>query len=178
MEETALNESVQMDLPAPKPTRKRRRPRRLAAFALAGSALFAAYWFTRPPALVWWKSPALMATQRSLRLQLPGGWRFEPTQSGNAQRFSLFVFMPVDRRPRLLKWLLPAHEEPALLTVLVSPSLVHSTSTRGFGRNPPRFSVTRYKSVHGFYVEAKYYRTNQKEFNRTYKQICNSLRIE
>src|SRR5258708_21284057 len=91
MSEVAFTEAVQTALPPPKPNRRRRpygRPLlgrlalRFAALVAAVSALGAAYWFTRPPELVWWRSQAIGKRGFHVKAQIPGEWRVQKVENG------------------------------------------------------------------------------------------------
>src|SRR5258707_2813632 len=83
MNNPALTEDVKTAPPSPKLNRRKRpygRPLlgrlalRFAALVVAVSALGAAYWFTRPPELVWWTSDPIKGFDHRLRLLIPNGW--------------------------------------------------------------------------------------------------------
>lgn len=179
-------------LPTPKPARKRRWPLRLAAFALAGSALFAAYWFTRPPELVWWRSPAIGSPGRHIRVLAPPEWEMvpianitpKPTMLAAAYRLS-----PADRAPIFLRWLLPKPNlERACIVIMVRQSPRPMAEWRSNGHSIDRWdgdagvrhSATELTVSGDRQVLAtiNYERANLSTFNRTYKQICDSLTIE
>src|SRR5258708_19225276 len=58
-------------LPSRKPNRRRRLALRFAVLVAAISALGAAYWFTRRPELVWWRSPEIDYSSRHVRILAP-----------------------------------------------------------------------------------------------------------
>src|SRR6266481_1974081 len=107
MNEPALTKAVQADRPSPRPNRRKRLALRFAALVVAVCVLGAAYWFTRPPELVWWRSPAIGDSHRHVRVQVPAGWvafwaRSE-TESRTKGEWSYGCnFWPVDRRPGFL----------------------------------------------------------------------------
>jgi hypothetical protein len=189
MDGAALSEAVKSDLPSPKPNRRKRLALRFAVVVVAVAALGAAYWFTRPPELVWWRSPPLFGTGHKARLLIPGGWKINPkmtvTMTLNGERLNTFWLFPTDRRPRLLQRLFPAGEPRASLNVFGGKS-----SFLFFGRdedNGPKLDQIdgtwvgqRTAVLEDEYIVAdvQYWRTDKSTFDRTYKQICNSLRIE
>src|SRR5258706_4128855 len=121
MNEPALTEAVKTDLPSPKPNRRRRLVLRFAALVAAVSALGAAYWFTRPPELVWWRSPAFGANARHIRLLVPRGWvpENDPTVLLFGEPSPDFTFQlgPTDLRPEFLKRVFPVKAEKAYIAI-------------------------------------------------------------
>src|SRR5258706_15570769 len=64
-------------LPSPKPNRRKRLALRFVMVVVAESALGTVYWFTRPPELVWWRSPDIDNTGHHAVLLVPRGWKLE-----------------------------------------------------------------------------------------------------
>jgi hypothetical protein len=176
-------------LPSPKPNRRKRLAIRFAALVVAASALGAAYWFTRPPELVWWTSPSIGKTGLHARVLIPSGWELiGPAMHSDGHKLDdLYIIMRGDKRPSLLRRLLPTSSEGvAGMTVHIQEYIL--------GTNPPGGTLlvgvdgVRRKWHHAIRVVAdphssvfasvEYSRTNLPAFNRTYRQICNSLRIE
>src|SRR6266567_1256957 len=62
-------------LPSPEPNRRKRPALRFAALVAAVSAMGAAYWFTRPPELVWWRSNPIDDAGHRVKVFVPGDWR-------------------------------------------------------------------------------------------------------
>jgi hypothetical protein len=186
MEETAVTGAVKTDLTYPKPNRRRRLVLQFAALVVAVSALGAAYWFTRPPELVWWRSPVHSDRGIRVRVLTPCGWRFEDLGSSDdgMGMETQYVFTPVDERPAVLRWFLPQKCDNAQLTVFVTngykpggEEVYHDTQLYDYeGTNSARKDVLALsKSGKATVV---YFNDNLSAFNRTYRQICNSLRIE
>ena len=181
------------DTKSDKPGQVRRRlALRLLVAIVAISALGAAYWFTRPPELVWWKSPAIGKSKRHVRVLIPRGWNLIPpddyfgdTKSNPLLNYNL---VPSDDRPKLLGMILPYDDEEAIEMVsiqLESPEHVRGWShlTNGILRShdglvkegATKYVISRDETV---IANVNYYRNNRPAFNRTYRQICNSLTIE
>src|SRR6266852_7048941 len=114
MNKPALTEAVKTDLPSPKPNRGKRLALRFAVLVAAVSALGAAYWFTRPPELVWWRSPDLHGSHHRLMVLIPNGWRLDDSTNieGDFQGFweALYGFTPVDSRSGWLQRFRPKSE--------------------------------------------------------------------
>src|SRR6266852_7895174 len=112
MKEPALTETVKTDLPSPKPNRRKRLALRFAVLVTAVSVVGAAYWFTRPPELVWWTTPPLgpLGKNRASVL-IPRHWKPGPIIASaiSEEKLCAFTLRPVDDRPDMLKWLLPYH---------------------------------------------------------------------
>lgn len=164
-------------LPSPEPNRRKRLALRFAALVAAVSVLGAAYWLTRPPELVWWRSPPLSNTGRNrISVLVPTGWDF--TLSSYDGGSGWYEVEPVDQRPRLLSRLFPHAREKADIVVYINQTadelIVHSS--------PDLIQRRRSRSVHSpdkrVYAFLIYTRSNLPAFNRTYRQICNSLTIE
>src|SRR6266567_2470354 len=71
-----------------------------------------ALWLCRAsrPSLEWYVSPPFGATGKRIRILKPVGWEKVDLTPANANIFpnwTLIVLRPPDRRPELLKWLLP-----------------------------------------------------------------------
>src|SRR5882724_4971573 len=112
MNKPALAEAVKADLPSPGPNRRKRFALRFAALAVAVAALGAAYWFTRPPELVWWRSPAFGKRGSRVRVLVPSGWELDPRDESKAHTVE-YEFLPKDSRPLLLRKLFPPQLEDA-----------------------------------------------------------------
>jgi hypothetical protein len=108
MVETAPNEAVKTDLPSPKPNRRKRTALRFAVLVVGVSALGAAYWFTRPLELVWWRSEPIGRSGRHVSVLIPNGWAAtgDPVpgyrDSGVIEEIT---FAPQSRWPTWLSWL-------------------------------------------------------------------------
>src|SRR5258708_1965594 len=111
MNEPALTEAVKTDLPSRKPNRRRRLALRFAALVAAVSTLCAAYWFTRPPELVWWRSPPVAGSGKHVRILVPQGWTVQGSYNYDYKNPKLsvkgYLISPVDNRPRILRRLIP-----------------------------------------------------------------------
>jgi hypothetical protein len=190
MNAQAHAEDVKTDLPSPKPNRRKRLALRFAALVVAVSALGAAYWFTRPPELVWWRSPEIGNSGRHVRLLIPNGWESElPLSKGEdfmEQWEAIYYFSPVDRRPKLLRHIFAREGEYTAMVVKVIQS--HSkligregpASAVAFGESSAKFGSERVATFIDARIGAGVYygRDNRLEFNSTQATICNSLRIE
>src|ERR1700747_1731796 len=129
MNEPAHTEAVQTDLPSPKPNRRRRLALRFAVLVVAISVLGAAYWFTRPPELVWWTSPPLGDSRLRAHMRTPIGWEEEPSNNAMKEPSGLWSttwkLMPVDHTPALLKRFFPDRkfkagtEQPCIVLVAI-----------------------------------------------------------
>jgi hypothetical protein len=184
MNEPTITEAVQTDLPSPKPNCRRRLALRFAVLVVAVSALGAAYWLMRPPELVWWRSPELGSSGRHVRLLLPAGWELRPAVESDPICPS-FSFMAVDRLPAWIKWIGPIKKEDTELRLNIGlcekfssdwrpPSNI--TLSRRGGTNFARRAACSWDGQ--IRPDIIYYRVNTRAFNRTYRRICNSLRIE
>src|SRR5882724_12606135 len=191
MNQPIHTEAVKTDLPSPKPNRRKRLALRFAALVVAVSALGAAYWFTRPPELVWWRSPDIDGTGRHAIVLIPVGWKLEePVDVGRETdgEWSAGYSLPyVDNRPAFIRRLFPNAPENAKLEVVVS----HSRSKKSWHEvtqpevndiaGPGQERTIEHRATlreAGIWVGIYYTRTNVPAFNRTYRRICDSLRIE
>jgi hypothetical protein len=178
-----------------------RRPtkRKLLMFAstvAACAVLFAAYWFTRPPELVWWTSPEIANTGRHIRVKLPDGWELEEQKFLDVKTvpvYGLYVrisFCARDGRPKFLRRLFPLRtEKTAYMKVSV---FAGGNSARYEGRKSPietgiaddntgewhYAGITVNGDGENISADVHYARQNLSAFKRTYKQICDSLTIE
>src|SRR5258707_1130771 len=82
-----------------------------------------AYWFTRPPELVWWRSPPIFDTQRRMRVLVPNGWRYKSERIFETEPLQTicdaYTFEPIDQRPALLRTLLPYEDKISLVVTCV-----------------------------------------------------------
>src|SRR6266852_4708744 len=123
MKEPALTEAVKTDLPSPKPNRRKRLALRFAVLVAAVSALGSAYWFTRPPELVWWRSPEIDKSGRRARVLVPNTWAW----SGEIEvirepESCCYEIVPTDRRPRFIRMIFPRNLENSSVKVQVGAS--------------------------------------------------------
>src|ERR1051326_4943528 len=124
MNEPTHSEAATTDLPSSKSSRRKRLALRFAVLVAAVSVLGAAYWFTRPPELVWWRSPPIDKTGFHVCVLMPHNWTLDWVSSAeqglhrNPWDLDL-VFVPCDRRPWFLKKLFPRQQENARLTITV-----------------------------------------------------------
>jgi hypothetical protein len=191
MNELTLTEAVKTDLPFPKPNRGRRLALRFAALVVAVSVLGAAHWFTRPPELVWWRSPAIAKTGNHVRVLVPQGWKISgPIHAGwetHGDWGTYYTLAPTDQRSQIVRWILPYNQELASIQINVIQS--HREKPRipelynGIYRVDPEDGPHRAHQILAFpntksWAGVIYERTNFRLFNQTFNQICNSLRIE
>jgi hypothetical protein len=187
MDEPTHTEAMQTDLPSPKPNRRRRIALRFAVLVVAVSVLGAAYWFTRPPELVWWTSPAIAKTGRHVKMLIPDGWEVDTAESDLSLEngdgwMADYSISPRDKRPALLRSILPRMLEKAGLTIAVAHNVagLHKApdiETHQIGGMQLADTYFMRKDAN-VWVSSTYFRTSLPAFNRTYRQICNSLRIE
>lgn len=193
-------------IPSPKPNRLKRTALRLAVPFAAASVLFAAYWFTRPPELVWWTSPQLCTDSWSkepiskngpvVHVLIPNGWEAEgPVVSGSSSIGLVqnrFNFSEVDRRPWLLQTVLPPVQNKVQGPIL-SFDLNWFTVKSNFNKysGVPISSIVRHDPggicrVEHYVVSAKrsltvcvrYSDPDIATAERNVNRICKSLRIE
>ena len=192
MNEPAHTEAVKTDLPSPKPNRRKRLALRFAVLVAAISALGATYWFTRPPELVWWRSPAIRETNHYLRVLIPNGWKasWERVLDSAPGEDWLYTarFTPVDSRPNWLNRMFPVRSEDK---ALLAASFERDGTEKEFTYHEDGLEERVYDgtTVHNvrrrmqagapsLHAIVYYDRENLPAFNRTYRQICNSLTIE
>src|SRR5258708_1276183 len=175
-------------LPSPKPTCRGRLVLRFVALFLASAVLVAAYRFTRPPELVWWSSPDTAPTGARVRVLIPQSWELESKEDqilddkGSCQY--IFILSPGDRRPTLVRRFFPQTPEGAFAIVQMGHATQFqwpndsgiSTELSERAMLASTRSLSR-RASHDF-ASITYARSNRSAFNRTYKQICNSLKIE
>jgi hypothetical protein len=180
MKEPALSEAVKTDLQSPKPNRRRRLALRFAVLVVAVSVMGAAYWFTRPPELVWWRSDTIGSTPYRLRFLIPHGWVRNAPQRVNG--WTTYSFRAVDGRPSYLRWLLPESVENGWVDIEFGKTNISTISGIKYGSEISRReeTATRYLFYTDIGIRASigYQRTNRTAFNRTYRRICSSLTIE
>jgi hypothetical protein len=172
--------------PPPKPNRARLLARHYIPLVVIVAAICLAFRTTRPPALVWWRSPEIGKNGPRLRVLIPNGWGLKPKLPLGVWEAG-YELVPTDSRPRFLRRIFPHQQETAWVSVVVFP---HPA-----GKPPPpgvKLGLVRtdrsdgLHTVHSFggarganrWADIYYTRTNLSAFNATYKQICNSLRIE
>jgi hypothetical protein len=181
-------------LPSPKSNRWKRFVLRFAVLVAAACVLGAAYWFTRPPELVWWRSPDIAETSKHVRVLIPSGWEANwpliPKSDGARDYSVLYQICPVDRRPSVLRSILGEQTESgknAAMVIDISLERIQklNSSNRMVGLrrvSEPGQPLIAIRAV-GYHrpnitAEVSYIRSNLPAFNRTYRQICNSLTIE
>jgi hypothetical protein len=150
--------------------------------------LCAGYWCTRPPELVWWTSPPIGKGRHTVKMLFPAGW--SATLDSTYDDVGAKVCMRPQKTPAWLTWLTKSYvDEDAIAYIWVSQCgstrltpkalpaqgplrkhIIMSGGVIGFGS---RLSADRQEEVVVLYA-----RHDERAFNRTYKQICNSLRIE
>jgi hypothetical protein len=188
MDEPALTEAVKTDLPSPRPNRRRRLALRFAAFVVAASALGATYWFTRPPELVWWRSPPIGSASRRVQVLIPNGWDGVRASRERWQRnnwTTQYAIFAVDRMPGFLRRIFPRKTEEASLEITVIQNGTIAVSDYKSEIQRIDYPDSQYLAKRDIYsgnekiaVAIYYSRSELPAFNRTYRQICNSLRIE
>src|SRR5262249_29678225 len=96
--------------PLPKPTRRRKWLRWLALPA-AAVILALAYYLTRPPELVWWRSPLPGNTALRVKFRYPSSWlvqKSSPKQPAEDAQFAAeFVVAPDYALPEVIRWFWP-----------------------------------------------------------------------
>ncbi len=189
MNEPAITETEKTDLPSPKPGHRKRLALQFVVLVVAVSVLGAANWFTRPPELVWWRSPELAGTGRRLSMLIPSGWTINQVKSrsltsGRHKDYS-FVLELVDQRPEFMRDFVAGPQRSCELEGYLSNERsweresdnapiedVSYGKDWGYGR---RFFERPDLSTWAMIV---YVRSDKRAFNRTYRQICNSITIE
>jgi hypothetical protein len=173
-------------------SRSKRLALRFAVLVVAVSALGVAYSFTRPPELVWWTSPSIRETTRRLRVLIPNGWKasWERVLDSAPGGDWLYTarFTPVDNRPTWLRRMFKVKlEDEALLAASFERNGTEKEFTyeadglrqRVFNGATVYTVVRRMQAgVPPLHAIVYYGRENLPAFNRTYRQICNSLTIE
>jgi hypothetical protein len=179
MTEPALTEAVKTDLPSPKRNRRMWLALPFVLVVAAGSGLAAAYNLTRPhdTKLVWWTCELTKGKARQVRILIPQDWEIVASRpaSDDDEPFDYADLHCIDRRSEFLQNLFPnAHETGSLIIHVVyrkpaptSHKLDPDAAIRAFAR--PDISTWGWVT---------YRRSNRDAFNRTYRQICNSLTIE
>ncbi len=153
------------------------------------AAIAATYRLTRPPALVWWTSPAMGSSGKHARMLIPEGWElYMSFDSGMDSSWSAeYNFRPGNVLTSVLEWLLHTRRDSSSMRIEIvtygtqQQTLAHiNTDTMVIGAAPNqhrarRLAVARDRRA---YADLTYERSNLTAFTRTYRQICNSLRIE
>jgi hypothetical protein len=187
MNEPALSEAIKTDLPSPKANRRKRLALRFAVLVVAVSALGAAYRFTRPPELVWWRSPEIGHSGRRVSTLIPGGWRQSQPPIAPAvsqeQYQAWYFFRPAEHWPGFLRRLFSLQIEVGVIEIIIDqppttkrdlePEVVREDD-RGMSQATRELVDVR----SNIFAEIQFSSTNLPAFNRTYRQICNSLTIE
>src|SRR6266852_1420016 len=127
MKDTALIEAGQAGLPSFKPNRRKRIALRFAVLVTAVSVLGAAYWFTRPPELIWWRSAPIGKSGRHVKALIPSGWGIEEESSSTIDLTGTsllsYVAYPSDKRPAFLRRILPRRQEVAALLIFINSDI-------------------------------------------------------
>ena len=157
-----------------KPGQARRKWLRWLAVPAGVAVLALVYQLTRPPELVWWRSPLSPSSRARVSVLVPSGW-----QLAGPYRFSeldWYEFQPVDGMPSFLGRWIPNLDWQGELIVRVQ----NEAFNRSFDlkTNMPLTSREVLKPQKSIWARVTYARGNRLAFNRTYKQICNSLTIE
>src|SRR5262249_26764613 len=122
---------------------------------------------------------------------IPSGWQvqspLDPGTDGNGRWEALYRLVPIDHRPRLIRWVYPGPRERAAIVV---HTIEYKHRLPGWKAAPDAIRIsdatdypyTADRAVDldelKFWSAVHYERTNKRDFNRTYRQICNSLTIE
>jgi hypothetical protein len=157
---------------------------------VAVSVLGAAYWFTRRPELVWWTSPEVGKTGRHVRVLIPTNWHMNVPLISEVRKGdggANYFMSPVEGRPKVIRLLFPRNSETAKVGINVIYS--KAEKTLWFKHDSGIFSYCWPRGKHiadryisspdgRIYVQVVYERSYLPAFNRTYRKICDSLRIE
>jgi hypothetical protein len=186
MNQPALTEAVKTDLTSPKQNRRRRLALRFAVLVVAVSALGAAYWFTRPPELVWYISPTLDPKGTRLEFRLPRGWRLDRIDLGTAEeRHSMLMFNALPSMPRIplsvRRWL---HVEEPIAQLIIhwdysGLGMEDFDEVADSGRETGRFSALRSRRVSQ--TESwliSYNRGNRTAFRATWAAIFRTVKVK
>ena len=166
---------------------------RFAVLVAATSVLWAAYWFTRPPELVWWSSPPIGGT--GLRVHTLVRSDMEETKPMGIKvegLFQMHLWRPVDSRPKFLRRLLPKQQEKISMIQLIVEGQNPQTRSHGsanggrtvlsdstiYGAPFHRAERDIVRSGAGFQVRFYYCRSNGDAFRSNSQEICDSLKIE
>src|SRR5262245_48735870 len=85
----------------------------LAGLAAAIAVIAAVYHLTRPPELVWWRSPLVHSTGRRVCVLQPLGWKLRDSYS-DGETMTHYNLGPDQRSlPKWLEWLGSANESDA-----------------------------------------------------------------
>jgi hypothetical protein len=154
------------------------------------AAIAATYHLTRPPELVWWTSPPIGASGRHAKIVIPRGMdaRLVNGQVRDGVWWNTYSFELVDSRPAFLRWLVQYRSEDREGFEFFVHVYQFKKKVPGSGDSGKLELVTvnrapcaeRWVRPPGSGISAmvRYQRANQREFERTYAAICNSLRIE
>lgn len=150
-------------------------------------ALALLYQLTRPPELEWWTSPPIGRTGLHLRMLIPNGWEVEPGwrdgRKLSAAPINSYAISASEREPSIVRWILRTRKDGVLGVSIPETQL----DTNPWGEEMMSVTDMRYcfraSRVAAFKnwriaVQMDYYRNDRKTFNRTYKRICDSLKIE
>ena len=174
--------------PIPKLRRRGRLVSQIAVSVVFVVGLGAAYWFTRPPELVWRTGFEIGKTGRHFRMLAPLGWCLTAASQVQDSASVQYAWVPCDERPDFLRAILPQRLEEGQLRVsgfgysgqnpdLPVPTYKSTVTSLDAGKFhcASRFLALRTPVIR---MEIMYSRTDGHAFNATYKQICNSVRIE
>ena len=169
-------------VPSIKSTRKKWLP--WLAIPAAAAAIILPYRLNHPPELVWWTSPALSDSGQHIRMKIPSDWKAldsasKPVMKNGVWTNKTMILMAVDHRPSFL-WNLRLGPEYAVLIIFINSPVPHPKDNISVFHSPYNHTaVHEVTSKDGrVTVQIQYGRENVRAFNRNYKQICNSLRIE
>jgi hypothetical protein len=179
-----------------KPVNRRRRIGIWITGLAAIAAIAAAYLLTRPPPLIWWTSAPIGGSRLHLRVMVPNGWALfaspeNPSianaQPGHRPEWAYwYQLTPVDRTPAFLRWIFPRKPEIADLTIIYGQPknkdfewALYRPGIERFESPPHHFSIKyALRREADIWAMVEYRRTDLHAFNATYKQICDSVRIE
>ncbi len=131
-------------------------------------------------------------TRLTARILIPQGWKVDkviPRQPAqDAQWASDFAIKPVDNCPEILRYFWPAapiQDSVQVYLEKAQPGHVWRLSdglkmeqTYEIDPDGPNASRRVFLRQSEFMVSVNYHRSDSAAFKRTYRQICNSLRIE
>ena len=147
----------------------------------------AAVVLSRQPALTWWQGPAIDSQGHRVKVLVPTGWsnRRPPLVVLDPQHKTthyLAVLVPRDGRPAILRWLIPAKLENAQLVIHCDyPCGANAGLDTGIGKHIYPHACTSHRTrvfaKELAIVEVNYERANRGDFDATYRQVCNGVRI-
>lgn len=147
------------------------------------------YWVVLPRGLTPWTSPAIRGADKHVKVLIPAGWELErPAEyrEEHGAAITFYVLSQPDHTPEFVRMAFPPHRESASIAIKIVRALKDAPLRRPqesgviltdlkLIREAERYVMTPDRRI---LAHVLYLRGNVDEFDKTYKKICESLKVE